>query len=141
MLTRRDASWTQGTHITFRNLGKMNGSRGYQRKTNIYEVLEKGGGVSALLGTIKWFGRWRKYCFYPVENTIYEETCLRDISQFIEEETKAHRASGKKVKACGHCKHPDHPQGDCEERVCDAAGDIDWCPCSYGTAKRKAARA
>lgn len=34
--------------------------------------------------------------------------------------------------ACGHCKHPDHPVGDCMERICDAAGDIDWCPCPRG---------
>jgi len=97
MLTRRDETWTQGTHINFRNMGKMNGSKGV-KKTNTYEVLEKGGGLTSLLGIIKWFGRWRKYCFFPVEGTIYEETCLRDISQFIEEETKAHKAK-KKAKA------------------------------------------
>jgi len=31
---------------------------------------------------------------------------------------------------CSHCKHPQHPVGDCVERVVDAAGDVDWCPCS-----------
>lgn len=96
MLNRIDEHWTQGTHIVFHNLGHMNGSRGYQRKTNIYEILEKGGGISSRLGEIRWFGRWRKYVFSPVENTLYEETCMREISQFIEEETKAHRKKARK---------------------------------------------
>lgn len=94
MLTRCDETWTQGTHINFRNLGKMNGSKG-KKVTNTYEVLEKGGGLTSLLGVIKWFGRWRKYVFFPVQNTLYEETCMREISQFIVEETQAHREAKK----------------------------------------------
>lgn len=92
-----DSSFTQGTHIYFRNLGHMNGSRGYQRKTNIYEVYAKGDNF--LLGRIAWFSRWRKYVFEPYENTIYEETCMREISQFIEEETKAQKVKSKAAKA------------------------------------------
>jgi len=83
----------------FRNLGRMNGSRGYQRKTNIYEVLPKGKGMQLRLGVIRWFSRWRKYVFEPYAETVYEETCMRDISQFIEEETKARRAKRKAAKA------------------------------------------
>ena len=99
MLERIDEWWTRGTHICFRNLGKMNGSRGYQRKTNIYEVVEKGN-IRSVLGVIKWFGRWRKYVFQPFDNTVYEETCMREISQFIEEETSAQRtAAAAKRKA------------------------------------------
>ena len=30
---------------------------------------------------------------------------------------------------CAKCKHAAHEPGDCNERVCDAAGDMDWCPC------------
>ena len=91
-----DSSFTQGTHIWFRNLGHLNGSTGYQRTTNIYDVLTKD---NVKLGEIRWFSRWRKYCFFPWTDTIYEETCLRDISQFIEEETATQRASAKKRKA------------------------------------------
>ena len=97
MLTRiEDSSFTQGTHIYFRNLGHMNGSRGYQRKTNIYDVCATGDNF--LLGQIKWFSRWRKYVFEPSVNTIYEETCMRDISQFIEEETKSQKTASKKQR-------------------------------------------
>jgi hypothetical protein len=98
MLERiEDSSFTMGTHIVFRNLGQLNGSRGYQRKTNVYDVLTKD---NIKLGEIRWFGRWRKYCFYPWNETLYEETCMREISQFIEEETSAQRkAAAAKRKA------------------------------------------
>ena len=101
MLERVDEYWTRGTHIVFRNMGKMNGSRGYQRKTNVYAVCEKGD-IRSELGYIRWFARWRKYVFEPFQNTVYEETCMREISQFIEEETAAQRkaaAARKKADA------------------------------------------
>lgn len=98
MLERiEDSSFTQGTHIYFRNLGHMNPSRGYQRKTNIYEVYAKGDNF--LLGRIAWYSRWRKYVFEPSANTIYEETCMREIAQFIEEETSAQRKAAARRKA------------------------------------------
>lgn len=97
MLKRVTEDWCQCTHIYIRNLGHMNGSKGYQRKTNIYEVYASGDNF--LLGRIAWYARWRKYVFEPTANTIYEETCMRDISQFIEEETKAQREAAKARKA------------------------------------------
>lgn len=36
---------------------------------------------------------------------------------------------------CPKCKHPVHLKEACGERVCDAAGDIDWCPCQIGSEK------
>lgn len=99
-LTRHDDDWTSGTYVRFRNYGKMNGSTGPKRKTNIYDVLEKGCGITARLGGIKWFGRWRKYAFYPVEGTIYEETCMREIALFIQQETRLHnKLAAEKRKA------------------------------------------
>lgn len=50
-------------------------------KTQVFQVLAKQDGV--LLGTIKWFGRWRKYAFFPEPETVYENDCLNDISIFI----------------------------------------------------------
>jgi hypothetical protein len=43
------------------------------------------------LGKIAWFGRWRCYSFFPNQGTIFEKTCLRDIADFCEEQTKAQR--------------------------------------------------
>lgn len=57
-------------------------------KTRIWQIESK---RSALLGDVRWYGPWRKYAFFPEANTIFEQDCLRDIADFIERETKAHR--------------------------------------------------
>ena len=44
---------------------------------------------STVLGRIEWFSRWRKYTFQPYPDMVFEETCLADISEFIQQETKA----------------------------------------------------
>jgi hypothetical protein len=58
-------------------------------KTKVWRVTDIGGG---LLGTVKWYAPWRKYAFWPEYQTIYEQDCLRQISTFIDEETKMHKA-------------------------------------------------
>jgi hypothetical protein len=58
-------------------------------KTKTWNVIAKEGEVE--LGWVGWFSKWRKYCFFPAGETIYEEKCLRDIAQFIQEQTKHHR--------------------------------------------------
>jgi hypothetical protein len=41
-----------------------------------------------LLGNIGWYAPWRRYCFGPVAQTIFEQDCLRDIAIFLETETQ-----------------------------------------------------
>lgn len=50
-------------------------------KTNVYEVYNLKSGGS--LGTIRWYGAWRQYCFYPDTNCIFSVGCLQDIINFI----------------------------------------------------------
>lgn len=57
-------------------------------KTNVYAVAATSGDV---LGHISWYSSWRRYVFYPVPNTLYDEECLRVISEFIAEEMTARR--------------------------------------------------
>lgn len=38
---------------------------------------------SALLGEIKWFGRWRQYAFFPYHDTIFNPDCLDSINAEI----------------------------------------------------------
>ena len=45
------------------------------------------------LGIVKWIARWRCYGFEPFLNTVYEKDCLRDIAEFYEQQTKAHKAA------------------------------------------------
>jgi len=35
-----------------------------------------------LLGEIRWYVQWRQYGFYPVDGTVFEKTCLADLSDF-----------------------------------------------------------
>lgn len=48
------------------------------RKTRIIEVRSKSSGD--LLGTIKWFGRWRQYTFFPEPETTFNTDCMASIS-------------------------------------------------------------
>ncbi len=67
----------------------------YTRKTQEWCVFTLNG--EELLGEIKWFGRWRKYCFFPLEETVYEEKCLREIAIFIERLTQWHKYPKEKL--------------------------------------------
>lgn len=55
-------------------------------KTKIYEIQTVDS--RHILGYIKWFGAWRKYCFYPEQHTVFEQDCLKVISTFLIEKTK-----------------------------------------------------
>lgn len=45
-------------------------------KTSKFEILNKS---NTLLGYIQWYGAFRKYCFYPSSNTIWDNKCLNDV--------------------------------------------------------------
>lgn len=51
------------------------------RKTKIVFVHSTQSG--ALLGEIRWFGRWRQYAFYPHALTIWNPDCLDAVSERI----------------------------------------------------------
>ena len=46
-----------------------------------------------ILGQVKWFGRWRRYCFFPslIDSLVFEQDCLRDLANFLEDETREHK--------------------------------------------------
>jgi hypothetical protein len=65
-------------------------------KTLLWTVVtyasKDGDGSFTELGIVKWYGAWRKYAFFPAPQTLYEHDCLRQIADFCERETKAHRS-------------------------------------------------
>lgn len=61
------------------------------RKTLIYHVETKNG---TSLGSVAWYSQWRKYCFFPVEDTLYDPECLNDIAKFVQSMTDMHRLKG-----------------------------------------------
>ncbi len=63
-------------------------------KTSIWAVQQKAG-HGYHLGWVKWFGRWRQYCFFPEQATVYSKGCLEDIQKFIDEENTRRREKTK----------------------------------------------
>lgn len=61
--------------------------------TKRWAVMSKDQGSQ--IGMVSWYGPWRKYCFFPMASTVYEQVCLRDIANFCESQTKAHREAKK----------------------------------------------
>ncbi len=59
-------------------------------KTRLWHVCPPG---QSPIGIVHWYGPWRKYCYSPHANTVYEQDCLRDIAAFCEERTKDHKAN------------------------------------------------
>ena len=89
-IKQHNDKWYEGTHVYFTDKGASASG-----KTRIWEVLPEHSVIP--LGTVKWFGRWRKYSFFPELNTVYEQDCLRDIAEFCETITRQHREN-KRVK-------------------------------------------
>jgi hypothetical protein len=52
------------------------------RKTPIYEIYSKLS--NTLIGEIKWYGAWRQFCFFPVENTVWDTKCLTSLTNYIQ---------------------------------------------------------
>ncbi len=50
-------------------------------KTNVYACLNLKRGTH--LGKVKWSCPWRQYCFFPEGHTIFSNSCLADIQDFI----------------------------------------------------------
>lgn len=80
------SSATEATHITFEELTP-------NAATRRWAVMPKD--RSQQIGGISWYGPWRKYCFFPMYQTVYEQVCLREIAAFCENQTKLHRAEKK----------------------------------------------
>lgn len=54
------------------------------RKTSIYKLCNAKNELIHL-GEIKYNGAWRKYCFYPIDDTVFDNKCLMDIVNFIDQ--------------------------------------------------------
>ena len=52
-------------------------------KAKTYHVYVYSKNSEILLGTVKWFGRWRQYAFFPEQETVFNTNCLEDIRKCI----------------------------------------------------------
>ena len=51
-------------------------------KTNIWYVYSD----QICLGKIKWWASWRRYCFFPLDDVLFDVSCLMEIVDFITEQ-------------------------------------------------------
>lgn len=56
--------------------------------TKVWDVLSAS--KKDVLGTIRWNGAWRSYCFYPLAECVWSEGCLKDLTLFLHEQTSLH---------------------------------------------------
>lgn len=47
------------------------------------------------LGHVKWHSPWRKYVWYPAEDTIFDPECLEDIAERLRSETDKQKETWK----------------------------------------------
>ena len=74
-----------GKHIYARLIPSVS-----DRKTSRWIICAYDGEIE--LGEVKWLGKWRCYCYFPLNDTLYERQCLRDIASFCESRTTEHNA-------------------------------------------------
>jgi len=58
------------------------------KKTDIYEIYSLGG---VYLGILKWHASFRKYSFFPVNDTVFDNKCLTDIIHALYTLNKEHK--------------------------------------------------
>lgn len=59
-------------------------------KTSVWNCLSRSSG--AVLGQVKWYGPWRRYCYFPACPAVYSPDCLKDIAEFLEGRMTARRS-------------------------------------------------
>lgn len=60
------------------------------RNTRLVEVRSVSSDV--ILGTIRWFGRWRQYTFWPDGGTTFNPACMKQIAARCLEMSRDHTA-------------------------------------------------
>jgi len=67
-----------------------------REKTKVVAVMNKH--HEEIIGMIKWFAKWRQYCFFPVNNTVWNINCLNDINSVITMLADERKKKQEKVK-------------------------------------------
>lgn len=55
------------------------------RTTEIWTVRNNVVNTAVELGRIKWHSKWRRYCLFPNDGTIWDSTCLTTVTKFIKD--------------------------------------------------------
>src|SRR5208337_5028304 len=84
-IKRIDKDLYQSSNLTFKDEGYINkGAK--TRQYSVFNTFNR-----SLLGYVKWFAHWRKYCFFPL-NSLFDDICLDQVSQFMKDRTSEHKS-------------------------------------------------
>lgn len=78
-------NWFQTDYLLFRDDGPV--ARG--RKTRRFAAISRQN--RRQLGFVKWYAQWRQYTFFPFAATVFDKKCLRELAEFCEDRTNAHK--------------------------------------------------
>jgi hypothetical protein len=84
------------------------------RKTKVWAVMTLD--RTNCLGRVGWFSPWRRYCYFPHPNTVYEEDCLELIAQWCKAKTKEHKEWQRRRLDPTATISPKAPSGDTANR-------------------------
>lgn len=87
-------------------------------KTGLWRIYADSGEI---IGEIKWYGPFRKYSFFPYPQTVYEQDCLKEITNFIVFLMEA-RKQLKKAAPVVECKHDWYFVGTVGAEACNKCG-------------------
>jgi hypothetical protein len=69
--------------------------------TEVYVVSSLKKFDTEVLAKISWYGKWRRYVFYPSEGTLFDAACLGEVKEFIDnlmkERKQANMVRGQRV--------------------------------------------
>ena len=51
-------------------------------KTRTYSIRSRTHGD--VLAIVKWYGAWRQYTMEPLDSTVWNKDCLRDVADFLD---------------------------------------------------------
>lgn len=93
MLKILDESWWEGKYLFYKDLGRIKTTKGARGKTHRFQITSKFTGE--YLGEIKWFSKFRKYCYFTNPDRIlnndcyiFDNTCMKEITEFCETQTQ-----------------------------------------------------
>ena len=70
--------------VNFEKYFRIYEERKENRKTSIYKIYNHDIPERTYLGEVRWNGAWRKYCFYPAIDTLWDTSCLKVVVDFID---------------------------------------------------------
>ena len=83
-IKRIDNEWAVSENLMFKDDGPV-----YQgAKTRQFTVFSRTN--RSLLARIKWLSKWRKYCLFTFDSVVFDNRCLSQIIDFMEETNTIH---------------------------------------------------